>query len=123
MFGSKPMVHRSAKKSRSLRLESLETRAMLNAAPVVNDFYVIYDDISNTWTMTGTVTDVDDSVEGYVVTFGAVLGGRGLSAVVDVDGVFCVTYEITDLENGTATAQTVDPHDALSNLARDVVIV
>ncbi len=90
-------------------------------APFISNFYCIQE-FGNWWTFTGTVTDDDDDVEGYVVTFGGVLVGYNLTAVVGADGVFSITVELIGLQEGTATAQTCDPHGVLSNLAMDWII-
>ena len=52
-----------------------------------------------------------------MVTFGGVLASYNLTATVGADGVFSVTVELVGLQDGTATAQTTDPHGVLSNLA------
>ncbi len=94
----------------------------ISDAPIIGNFYCI-NEISNFWTLTGTVTDNDDDVEGYVVTFGGVLAGYYLTTTVGADGVFSLTVELVGLQQGTATAQTCDPHGVLSNLAMDYIIV
>ncbi len=91
-------------------------------APTIGNFYCI-NEISNFWTLTGTVTDNDDPVEGDVVTFGGVLAGYHLTTTVGADGVFSLTVELAGLQQGTATAETQDPHGVLSNMAMDWVIV
>jgi autotransporter-associated beta strand protein len=96
--------------------------AHVSTAPVISNFYCI-NEISDFWTLTGTVTDRDDPVKGDIVTFGGVLASYNLKATVGVDGVFDFTVEIRYLQEGTATAQTTDPHGVLSNLAVDWVIV
>lgn len=94
----------------------------ISDAPTIGNFYCI-NEISNFWTLTGTVTDNDDDVEGYVVTFGGVLASYYLTAMVGADGVFSITVELVGLQQGTATAQTCDPHGVLSNEAWDYIIV
>ncbi len=91
-------------------------------APFISDFYCAneYGDI---WTISGTATDYDDSVVGNVVTFGGVLASYNLTATVNEDGMFSITVELLGLQEGTATAQTVDPHGVLSALAMDWVVV
>lgn len=91
-------------------------------APFISNFGCIneYGDI---WTFAGFVTDDDDSVEGYVITFGGALADYHLTATVEANGVFSLTIELIGLQEGTATAQTVDPHGVLSNLAMDYIIV
>jgi hypothetical protein len=89
--------------------------------PEISDFYCI-NDYGDYWTFTGVVTDNDDPVAGDVVTFGGVLSGYHLSAVVDADGVFCLTVELPGLREGEATAQTKDRHGAKSEVAWDWVV-
>jgi hypothetical protein len=89
--------------------------------PTIGNFYCI-NEISDYWTLSGTVTDNDDPVEGDVVTFGGVLEGYHLTATVGPDGVFSLTVELAGLQEGTATAQTWDPHGVLSNVATDWII-
>jgi len=90
-------------------------------APAINNFYCI-NELGDYWTLTGTVTDNDDDVEGYVVTFGGVLAPYGLTAVVAMDGVFSILADLSGVQMGTGTAQTKDPHGVLSNLAQYWVI-
>jgi len=84
-------------------------------APVIADFYCI-NECSDMWTLTGTVTDTDDPVEGDVVYFGGALASYNLTATVREDGVFCITQELIGLQEGTCTAQAQDPHGVLSDL-------
>lgn len=91
-------------------------------APYISNFYCI-NEYGNIWTFTGTVTDYDDDVEGYVITLGGALESYHLAATVESDGVFCLTVELIGLEAGTATAQTKDPHGVVSNLAMDWICV
>ncbi len=85
-------------------------------APMIDDFVCIQGP-GDFWTLTGTISDYDDPVEGDTITFGGVLANYHLTATVDEEGVFDVTYELRGLESGTATAQTFDPHGVASNLA------
>ena len=93
----------------------------VSTAPVISDFTCI-NEIGDIWTFTGDVSDYDDAVEGYVVTFGGVLASYNLTTTVDEDGVFSLTVELVGLQGGTATAQTIDPHGVLSDLAGCLVI-
>lgn len=93
----------------------------ISDAPAISNFYII-NEISDIWTLTGTVTDNDDDVEGMVVTFGGVLANYNLTATVDEDGVFLLTVELAGLQSGIGTAQTCDPHGVLSNVEGDWVI-
>lgn len=88
----------------------------VNDAPVISDFSCsqVFADY---WTLSGTVTDVDDDVEGMVVDFGGVFSSYGVSATVQADGSFSLTHEFIGLGTGWATAQTEDDDDASSNLA------
>jgi hypothetical protein len=94
----------------------------VSSAPVVYDFYCIQEP-GGYWTLTGFVSDYDDDVAGYQVIFGGVLEQYNLTATVEVDGLFCITVELPGLEMGTATAQTMDIHGIMSNLAQDWVMV
>lgn len=69
------------------------------------------------WTFSGTVTDPDEDVEGFIITFGGVLEGYGYTAIVQADGTFSITNVYVDLQSGTATAQTSDSFGELSELA------
>lgn len=93
----------------------------ISDAPIIGNFYCI-NEISDYWTLTGTVTDDDDDVEGYIVTFGGVLASYGLTAEVGANGVFSITVELVGLQQGTGTAQTKDTHGVLSNEAWYYVI-
>jgi hypothetical protein len=94
----------------------------VNQAPVISDFYGISEP-GGLWTFYGTVTDVDDPVQGMVVDFGGVLANFSLTATVQADGTFSITQAFAGLESGGATAQTQDPHGALSNVAWYEIIV
>lgn len=86
-----------------------------NQPPVIFEFGASQSEAG--WYIFGAVSDPDDAVEGMVVSFGGVLASYNLTATVDVNGCFSVTATLSDLEMGVATAQTQDPHGALSNLA------
>lgn len=94
----------------------------VSSAPFISNFYCI-NEVADIWTFTGIVADADDSVEGMVITFGGVLASYHLTTVVEADNVFSLTVELIGLTEGTATAQTSDPHGVLSNLAMDWVTV
>jgi hypothetical protein len=89
---------------------------------VISDFGV-GQEMYDCWTVSGTVTDGDNSVAGMVVSFGGVLAGYGYSAVVGADGTFSVTEIFAGLQSGTATAQTTDPCGQASNQAEYWVVV
>jgi hypothetical protein len=91
-------------------------------APAITNFYCI-NTYMDCWTLTGTVIDDDDPVEGYVVHFGGRLASYGLTATVREDGVFTLYVELEGLIEGTGTAQTQDPHGILSNLAQYWIVV
>lgn len=92
----------------------------ISDAPLIGQF-TVYNEIGNYWTIVGVVSDTDDSVEGYVVTFGGVLAAYNLTAVVQSDGSFTITVDVTDMQEGIATAVTTDPHGVASNSAMCVV--
>jgi hypothetical protein len=90
--------------------------AVNNKPPVISNFRAEQGP-EDFWTFSGTVTDVDDYVEGMTVYFGGVLAGYGYTATVYADGTFYMTHEIPDLQSGIATAQTYDWSLNPSNLA------
>ena len=94
----------------------------VSAAPYVEDFRCVHEG-GNTWTFSGSVTDTDDDVEGYVVTLGGVLASYNYTVVVQADGTFALTVEVAGLQSGNATAQTVDSHGVQSNVATDWIDV
>lgn len=109
---------------------AVTTAAPISAAPVIHNFLCI-NDAGDMWTFTGTVTDADDPVQGDVVVFGTIMAitnstppdGWKLTTTVGADGTFSLTVELDDLQTGTVTAQTSDPHGVLSNLACDWIVV
>jgi hypothetical protein len=96
--------------------------APVNEPPVISGFTAILE-LGDLWTFEGTVTDVDDPVEGMVVNFGGVLASFNVTATVEADGTFSLTREFLGLQSGTASAQTQDPHGAYSNEACYVITV
>ena len=90
--------------------------AAVNNAPVISDFGATQG-MGDIWTFSGSVTDVDDPVEGMIVNLGGVLAGYSVTATVQADGTFSLTREFLGLQSGPATAQTQDPHGAYSNEA------
>lgn len=103
----------------------VETSFTVHASnsPYISNFECI-NTVGDYWTLTGIVTDNDDSVEGFVVSFGGVLASYNLTATVDdVDGAFTLTVAIPNLTEGTATAQTKDPQGIESNLAMYWMVV
>ena len=99
--------------------QSVETSFTVHVAsvddpPVISDFAAILE-LGDLWTLTGTVTDVDDPVAGMVVSFGGVFANFGVTATVQADGTFSLTGEFLGLQSGTATAQTQDPHGLYSD--------
>jgi len=96
--------------------------APVNHAPVISNFGGVQQ-LGDLWTFHGTVTDVDDPVQGMVVNFGGVLASFSVTATVEADGTFSLTREFLGLQSGTATAQTQDPHGAYSNEAWYEIVV
>jgi autotransporter-associated beta strand protein len=94
----------------------------VNAPPVISNFDGI-PVIGDYWTFSGSVADPDDSVQGFVVTFGGVLASYNMTAVVQADGTFSTTDDLIGLRNGSATAQTQDSLGAVSNTAEFLVAV
>ena len=95
--------------------------ASTNQAPVISNF-VIWDEGNDQWTIEGTVTDVDDDVEGMVVTLGGILESYNLTATVQADGTFSTQETLVGLYYGIATAQTEDDEGAKSNLVETYVV-
>jgi hypothetical protein len=89
--------------------------------PVIYNFAVDQSS-EGSWTISGQVYDPDDNVEGMTVYFGGVLAKYGLTATVDANGNFFIAVEISDIQGGTATAQTYDWSLNPSNLAQCYVI-
>jgi hypothetical protein len=87
-----------------------------DVSPTIADFTLIPGP-ADTWTISGTVMDPDQDVEGMVVTFGGVLRDYGYTAIVQEDGTFEVTKVCDGLFGGTATARTFDDLGMISNLA------
>ena len=83
-----------------------------NQPPIIID-YLAVEHPGNTWLFTGYVTDPDDDVNGWIVTFGGVFDYR---ATVNEDGYF--EFAVI-LDPGTGWdfewAQTADPDSLLSN--------
>lgn len=75
------------------------------------------------WALYGTVVDVDDDVEGFVVEFGGQLGQYFTSVTVDADGSFRTATAVVGTSEGTVTAITEDPLGLESNLAMALVPV
>ena len=94
----------------------------VNDAPVVGDFGGSTE-IGNFWTFSGTVTDVDDNVQGMLVNFGGILSSYGYTTTVNADGTFELTAEFPNLQSGTATVWVTDPHGLQSEVAWDEILV
>lgn len=84
-------------------------------APVLSGFDVRFG--QSAWCITGSVSDVDDDVTGWTVSFGGILAGYGLSATVNSDGSFELIDELPGLASGRATAWTFDSTSVQSNVA------
>lgn len=94
----------------------------INDAPVIHNF-VGTAGTGDVWTFSGTVTDVDDSVQGWQVSFGGILSTYGYTATVNADGTFEIIQQFPNLQSGMATASTSDPHGLQSALASYEVFV
>jgi hypothetical protein len=55
------------------------------------------------------------------VTFGGVLADYGVTAIVQADGSFSITYQFVGLQSGIATAVTADLTGQTSNTASTYV--
>ncbi|NLE38581.1 MAG: hypothetical protein GX621_11200 [Pirellulaceae bacterium] len=95
--------------------------APVNDAPVITNFHVT--EWQGCWVLSGNVTDVDDDLEGMVVTFGGILAGRNVETPVNGNGTFLIETDLEGVPSGLVSAQTVDPHGAPSNVAWCFVLV
>jgi hypothetical protein len=86
-----------------------------NLPPTVTTFWCF--DNCGTWTLSGTVSDPDDSLVGRTVTFGGVLASYHLSAEVDANNNFSINETLEGLGFGEATATITDPHGASGSLS------
>jgi hypothetical protein len=91
-------------------------------APQIMNFSCSHD-IGPYWTISGTVADSVNTVQGMVVHFGGVFASYGYTATVGSDGTFSVTGEFLYLQNGVATAQTSDWNGHQSNLALTIIAI
>lgn len=85
-----------------------------NTAPIIDSFTAV-GGVDDTWTLSGHVTD--EHPLGLVVTFGGVLASYGITATVQSDGTFSTTQQFVGLQDGFASAVTVDLAGLSSNLA------
>ncbi len=83
----------------------------VNLPPVISNFWASQHP-GNTWLFTGTVSDPDDDVEGWVVEFGGVFD---LRATVDENGYFELAVVLEEDEWGYEWVITTDPHGLESN--------
>jgi hypothetical protein len=90
--------------------------AAVNDAPVISDFSKVYLG-KNVWLLSGTVTDVDDDVEGFIVEFGGIEAVSGETWSVAADGTFAMPIYILPSEYGWVSAKTKDDDNAWSNTA------
>jgi hypothetical protein len=98
------------------------TVTAVNDAPIISGFGGT-EEPGDYWTFSGTVTDVDDDVEGMIVVLGGVLESYHVTALVQADGTFSLTHEFPGLQTGEATAVTEDWSHAQSNIAAYWVVV
>jgi hypothetical protein len=96
------------------------TVAAVNDAPVISGFQVITEG-GDWWCFEGVVTDVDDDVTGWTVTFGGIVSGT-YTATVYSDGTFILVDRMPGMTTGIATAITTDPQGEDSNLAEFFVV-
>jgi hypothetical protein len=86
-----------------------------NYPPVISNFTAA--ESGNAWIFAGNVTDPDESVAGFTVTFGGLPSLNGKTTTVQANGTFSLTVQLGAKENGGATAQTVDTGGLPSNVA------
>lgn len=88
-----------------------------NQPPEITSFTAIAgpDDV---WTFEGTVDD--ENVMGLTIIFGGVLDGH--QVVVNGDGTFSYSLQLTPDQEGLVTARTTDEYGENSNIAEDWII-
>jgi hypothetical protein len=86
-----------------------------NYPPVIYNFTAA--ESGEFWIFAGNVSDPNDPVSGFTVTFGGLPSLNGKTTTVQANGTFSLAVQLGADENGGATAQTIDPHGAASNLA------
>src|SRR5262249_16010087 len=84
------------------------------SGPVISNFQAIHVTL-NRWTFQRQLTQ--GNAETLVVQLGGVASLQGRTVTVDADGWFCLTIDLQDGEQGTATARTTDSSGVGSNLA------
>jgi hypothetical protein len=90
-------------------------------APTIEGFSVLQTS-EEYWTISGSVSDLDEDPAGFVVRFGGVLSSFNLTATVQSDGTFSLVANLTGIASGNATAQTTDSDGLNSNLATYFVL-
>lgn len=96
--------------------------ASTNQAPVITNFVVLNEGF-DIWTIEGHVTDVDDNVEGMIITIGGILAEYNLTATVAANGSFSITQELVGVTTGTASAQTEDDEGAKSDIRETLIVI
>jgi hypothetical protein len=94
----------------------------INYPPVISNF-VYSENPGNLCIFTGKVTDPDEAVKGFTVTFGGLPQLQGQTATVASDGSFSLGVVLPSGTIGTATAVTKDAGGLLSNTATTMVRV
>ncbi len=85
--------------------------------PPVIDWFMISEGPACYYEFFGYVSDPDNSTEGYVVQFGGIVEGEGLTATVGVDGSFDEFFFLPNIQSGVVTADTEDPQAAPAETA------
>ncbi len=99
------------------------TLAMRVSAPPVISNWACVQEMDQSWTISGTVTDADDSVLNDTVYFGGVFAPYYLMTSVAGDGSFLFNVFLPGLEEGLGTAQTTDPNGVHSEINLYYVVV
>jgi hypothetical protein len=86
-----------------------------NYPPVISNFTA--SETGTTWIFAGNVTDPDEPVGGFIVTFGGLPSVNGKTTTVQANGAFSLGVQLGANENGGVSAQTVDAGGLKSNLA------
>lgn len=88
----------------------------VNDAPIVSGF-TVNQVTSDSWIVSGHVSDVDDDVTGWSVYFGGVLMPFSVSASVDSWGDFATELDLAGIQSANAEAWVFDLDGLQSNIA------
>ncbi len=86
----------------------------LHPDPIIKQFLVYYDEGSELWVVSGSVTDADGDSSGYDVTLGGL--GAGQQTTTDADGNFVTLLDLPEGTTGVISAQVTDPDGNTSGI-------